>query len=94
MSRVSDLVSEHVKRGPICYKHVHVNEVTKKEEIIYMIKSVSRPNQVYNIIYEGGQWYCDCPSFKYKSGTNTQGHCKHIQFVVFMIQKNVEIPET
>lgn len=89
---IDKMVEYHLKVMPIVYKYIQKEKNTGKEIIIYMIKSISRENHSYNVVNEDGQWICDCPSYKYKSGTDSDGHCKHIRLIIFMLDNNVEIP--
>lgn len=94
MPNIVPMVKEHMgPKGPIVVAYKDVSEKTGEEQIIYMIKSISRPNQSYNVVKEAGKWFCDCPSFKYRSGVDKEGHCKHIVLVTFLLNENVEIPE-
>ena len=59
---------------------------------IYMVQSMLRENQSYNCQQnEEKEWYCDCHSFKYRSGVNKEGHCKHIRLILFLIENNIKI---
>ena len=94
MSRVSDLVEEHLgPRGPIVLLYKDTSTESGKETLIYMVKSVSRSNQSYNVVQENGKWFCDCPSFKYRKSVDKDGHCKHCLLVIFLINQNVVISE-
>jgi len=94
MSKVSELVAEHLgPRGPIVLLYKDKNENTGQEKLIYMLKSITRKNQSYNVIEENSKWFCDCPSFKYRSGVDKEGNCKHILLVTFLLNEDVVINE-
>ncbi len=85
MSKISDLVEYHIKKEKICYKEV------RSDCTLYHMKSISRSNACYILEEKENKWYCDCKSFKYKTGTNEEGDCKHIIFVKFLKENNQEI---
>ncbi len=94
MSKVSEMVEEHFgPRGPIVILYKDKNEDTGHETKIYMIKSISRKNQSYNVVKDNLRWICDCPAFKYRKGVDKEGHCKHCLLVIFLLEKNVVINE-
>ena len=94
MSKLTDLVRQHVgPKGPIVLLYKDKNEETGVTQEIYMIKSISRVNQSYNIVEDNGKWVCDCPSFKYRSGVDKDGHCKHCLLVSFLLSNHVNIEE-
>lgn len=89
MSKVSDMLDYHLKKEPIVY----IIE-QKENETIYMIKSIMRDSQTYNIVDEIVNnkhiWTCDCPAFKFrrKLGRST---CKHIDFIQFLLNEKIVI---
>ena len=94
MSKVSELVAEHLgPRGPIVLLYLDKNEHGGEDKKIYMIKSISRKNQSYNVVKENEIWYCDCPAFKYRKGVDKDGNCKHCLLVSFLLSKDVVINE-
>ncbi len=93
MSRVSDLVEYHLTKEKIVYKFIEKSEVTGKDEIMYQVKSIKEENQSYVVVCKNDIWYCDCPSFKYKTGTDANGNCKHIMLIIFLNDNKVEIEE-
>ena len=87
-NKLTAMVKEHLgDKGPIVVKFVD------GDSVIYMCKSVSRPNQAYNVVKENDKWYCDCPAFKYRKGIDKNNHCKHIALIVFLIKEKVSIEE-
>jgi len=94
LSKVSDMVEEHFSpRGPIVILYKDVNEESGKVTEIYMIKSITRKNHSYNVVFENGKWYCDCPAFKFRKGVDKEGHCKHCLLVIFLLDQKVVINE-
>lgn len=93
MSKLEELVNHHLKVSKIVFKFTDISETTGKESIMYMIKSITRENHAYNVIFEAAYWSCNCPSYKYKKGTDDKGHCKHIEFVTFLLNNDVAIEE-
>lgn len=91
MTKLSQLVEHHLKKGKIVFKHIHKNEATSEEEVTYIVNSVNDKNTSYSIDQKEKLWSCDCSSFKYKTGVDTAGHCKHIQLVIFLIANKIEI---
>lgn len=91
LAGIDVLVSYHLNKEPIVFKYISKSEETGDTIEIYMIKSITQDNQSYNVVQEGEKWICDCPSYKYRSGVNEQGHCKHIRFVTFLLNEKVEI---
>ena len=91
VSSIQDMVRYHLKVEPIVYKYISKHEESGIITEIYMVRSIKRDNQSYNVVNELHQWICDCPSFKYRSGIDSQGHCKHIRFVKFLLDEGVEI---
>lgn len=91
MSKLSKLVEYHLKTKHIVFKHIHKNEASDEEEITYIVNSITDQNTSYSIDCKNDLWSCDCSSFKYKTGVNTVGHCKHIQLVLFLIANKIEI---
>ena len=64
----------------------------KGQQDIYMVQSMLRENQSYNCQKnDKNEWYCDCHSFKYKSGVTIEGYCKHIRLIIFLIENNIKI---
>lgn len=85
------MVEYHLKVKPIVYKYVGKDEKTGETFEFYMIQSIKQENQSYTVVYENDKWVCDCPSFKFQTGTDVHGHCKHIRLVRFLLDKKVEI---
>ncbi len=88
MISIKDMVEYHLKKEPIVYIYNEKDKVP-----LYIVKSILRKNQSYNCVKENDVWYCDCHSFKYRSGVDPKGHCKHIRLILFLIENNVEIKE-
>lgn len=87
MSKVSILLDHHVNKEKIVYI------ITDDEdEVIYMIKSINRDSQVYNVVFEKhvNNWVCDCPAFKYRIRFN-KNKCKHIDFIEFLLKEQIKI---
>lgn len=91
MSSFSKLVEHHLTKEKIVFKEVTISETSGKEQVHYQVKSITQKNQSYVVLCEDDVWYCDCPSFKYKTGTDANGNCKHIQLIIFLIENKVEI---
>jgi len=91
MSGLEALVEYHLKKEPIVYKYVSENRDIGTVTEIYMIKSITQKFKSYNVVCENENWICDCPSYKFKTGVDSKGHCKHIKLVIFLIDEKVEI---
>ena len=91
MSSFSKLVEHHLTKEKIVFKEITISETTKKEQVHYQVKSITEENQSYVVVCEDDVWYCDCPSFKYKTGTDVNGNCKHINLIIFLNENNVVI---
>lgn len=91
VSSIEPMVKYHLQVAPIVYVDKLKNEVTGKLDTIYMIKSLKEEYASYNVICDEGKWICDCPSYKFQTGTDATGHCKHIRFVIFLLKEKVEI---
>ena len=87
MSRVSDLVEYHLKKESIVY------EEKTDYGVLYYVKSIKRKNQVYVVEFNKNksEWYCDCPSFKYRTGVSKEGYCKHVLFIRFLNDNSYEV---
>lgn len=86
MNKVAEMIRIHMSGEKLVYKYIDDNG-----KVIYMLKSIKGVNQSYNVIFENDRWFCDCPAFKFKSGCDKDGYCKHIQFVRFLLDNDVEI---
>lgn len=91
MSSFSKLVEHHLTKEKIVFKEITKSETSGKEQVHYQVKSITQKNQSYVVVYENDVWYCDCPSFKYKTGTDVNGNCKHIQLIIFLNANKVVI---
>ena len=85
--KVAAMIQYHLKKEKIVYT---IEETS--DEIIYMIKSILRESQTYNIVYNKhlGTWSCDCPAFKFRRRLGKE-ECKHIEFIKLLIEDNVPI---
>ena len=79
------IVCEHVLKQPQVVKYVG------GDEDFYMLQS-SQKDKSYGVIETATGWQCDCPSYKFQTGT-IQGVCKHIQAVKFLIAHFYSIEE-
>jgi len=84
LNRVAEIVEYHLTREKIIYR---INE----GEDLFIVRSIRSKNESYMVIRENDKWSCDCHSFKYHSGTNELGQCKHILSIIFLLQEGVEI---
>lgn len=91
ISSIVGMVKYHLEVEPIVFKYMSKDEKTGEITEIYMVKSITRPNASYNVVLDGDNWICDCKSFTFKSGLDSQGHCRHIRFVTFLLAEHVEI---
>lgn len=90
--KVADMIKYHFTKEKIIYK---LEESDK--EILYMIKSILRKNQTYNIVFDKtvdpdkfNQWSCDCPANKFKRRFKKE-NCKHVDFIKVLNKENIEI---
>lgn len=91
--KILRMVKQHVNVAPICYRNI-LEEEGYERTTIYMIKSIERSDQSYNVTQDTEMsWTCDCPSFKYQTGTTDEGYCKHIVFVRFLLKNEMKIPD-
>ncbi len=91
VASIAPMVEYHLKVKPIVYKYVGKDENTGESFEFFMVKSIKQDSKSYNVVNENDEWVCDCPSFKFRSGTDVHGHCKHIRLVRFLLDKKVEI---
>lgn len=90
--RVAKMLKEHLSiRGPTVVQYTPEGQDPTVDQQIYIIKSLSRPNQTYSVVKESSKFSCDCPSFKYQTGTTAGGACKHIILVEIILSQNFKL---
>ena len=65
-----------------------ITKVNDSDSEYYMIKSISN-GKTYTVELNSSNSKCDCGSFRYESGTNINGECKHIMFCRLAIETNL-----
>lgn len=90
---IADMVKHHLQVSPLVYRYKSETATAKQDQEMYIVKSIKRTNQSYIVVFENNQWACDCPSFKYHSGVDSSGNCKHIRLIIFLKSEHVEIKE-
>ncbi len=85
--KVAQMIQHHAKKEKIVY----VLE-DNKDETIYMLKSIMRDSQTYNVVHDKvtKSWTCDCPAFKFR-GRLKKEFCKHIEFIKILLDEGVII---
>ena len=85
--KVAEMITYHLKKEKIVYK-LEENET----EIIYMLKSIKRDSQTYNVVYnkQYESWICDCPAFKFRRRLQKE-FCKHIEFIKVLLSEGIII---
>lgn len=91
MTKLSKLVEHHLSIAKIVFKHIHKDEATGKDVITYIVNSTNDNTISYSVSCDDEVWSCDCPSFKFQTGTDVDGNCKHIQLVIFLVKNDIEI---
>ena len=86
------MVEYHFKVSPIVYEYAAEQANLTEGQRMFIIKSIKRDNESYNVLYDNSKWSCDCKSYKYKSGVTEEGYCKHIRLLVFFLKEGVVIP--
>jgi len=84
-AKVAELIRYHLKKEKIVYILEESDNST-----IYMLKSIKRDSQTYNVVNENGTWTCDCPAFKYRRRFGKE-LCKHIDFIQVLIKEEIPI---
>ena len=83
-SKISEIVEHHLTKEKVIFR-------IKDEKEMFVIKSLMRKNESYFVIKENDKWDCDCKSFKFKTGTDANGNCKHILVIQILMQEGIEI---
>ncbi len=85
--KVAQMIKYHATKEKIVYQLED-----NKDETIYMLKSIMRDSQTYNVVYDKvtKSWTCDCPAFKFR-GRLKKEFCKHIEFIKILLDERIEI---
>ena len=84
-SKAAGFVKRHVLGSAAVIKYQSV------EEEFYMFQSEDK-TQAYGVVEGEKSWTCDCPSYKFQTGT-VEGMCKHIQALRWLLFYKYEIEE-
>jgi len=85
--KVAQMIKYHATKEKIVYRLED-----NKDETIYMLKSIMRDSQTYNVVNDkvSKTWVCDCPAFKFRKRLNKE-FCKHIEFIKMLLAEEVTI---
>ncbi len=90
---INKMVEHHLRVSPIVYRYKPDEADLKEGQEMFVVQSMKGENKSYIVMLENTEWSCDCPSFKFRSGVDQLGNCKHIRLIIFLKDNNVEIKE-